>query len=895
MTRKKRWTLSIKRKMKLRTKTLKKSLFSKSELLIFILVFAVIGGYIIFRSFAATADCSSYPTAPSGTASINLCPTAVDHTLPAKFWGYGISRYYYNDPVQPGYQQLFKQVAPEVIRDQEGMGQNPGTPTNPDIFLKNLYSLAQTMKSQGLNLGVILMMESGPTSLPSGTSPATISNYDQTGNRGPANHAALVNWFMDGGIDVLGYEAYNEPGGDSNWYTQPSGYTGQLYVEEREGWAYIHQRQFSDAVHQALNAKGRKIQILAGVQGTGEGYGVDRAKQFFSGSGIVLTDSGGWPWSTNNLASTSSGPIFDVYDFHPYPASSDPQSGLNSLAYPTLTWQHQSSLLAFMENTRGYLDSNGGSTKQLAFDEGGFDKGTNVDALSEGVYAVLAARNQAHWNLPYYTLWSANTTSAAGQSIWPLFLTSDHVNFRNTIRSSAARDITGKFLHNYKKQMTGYNVATVNGSGMTPGGTDTNPVQRIQATAGLSADGTKMAVLAVNMDLTNSQPFQVNMGTTPTGAITATYMLENTPVGSMPTTTISTSSTSFTRTLEPGSEYLFEIPIGTQTSPPPTVSLSASPTTITAGGGSTLSWNSSSATSCTASGAWSGSKATSGSQSVSPTTTSTYTLVCTGAGGSSTVNATVTVNQVSAFQVPPATTAHVIDGNLSEADWNVTTPISKLVSGSTSDTGAWGATWDNNYLYVGVKVSDSNLSTVSGFTPVNYWHNDSVEVYIDPNGDGGTAYDTNDKQLAQVWNDNGLYGLGASTPGVLHAWKQITGGYSVEMAVPWSSLGTTPSSGMKLALDIGVNDAVNGSRVGQLIWHGTANDYQDPSGFGAAALTGTPISSVVGDINGDGHVDITDLSIMLTKYGTNDSSADINKDGAVNILDLSILLSHYGA
>jgi len=269
-------------------------------------------------------------------------------------------------------------------------------------------------------------------------------------------------------------------------------------------------------------------------------------------------------------------------------------------------------------------------------------------------------------------------------------------------------------------------------------------------------------------------------------------------------------------------------------------------------------------------------------------------LVCTGAGGSSTATAAITVNQATAFQLPAATTSHVIDGDLSEADWNIATPISKLVSGASSDTGTWGATWDSKYLYVGVKVSDSNLSTVSGFTPLNYWHNDSVEVYIDPNADGGTTYDSNDKQLAQVWNDNGLYGLSASTPGVLHAWKPITGGYSVEMAVPWSSLGTSPSSGMKLALDIGINDAVSGSRVGQLIWHGSANDYQDPSGFGAASLAGTPTIAIAGDINGDGHVDITDLSILLSKFGTSDSASDLDHDGIVSILDLSILLNNYG-
>jgi hypothetical protein len=50
-----------------------------------------------------------------------------------------------------------------------------------------------------------------------------------------------------------------------------------------------------------------------------------------------------------------------------------------------------------------------------------------------------------------------------------------------------------------------------------------------------------------------------------------------------------------------------------------------------------------------------------------------------------------------------------------------------------------------------------------------------------------------------------------------------------------------------------------------------------------------------GDLNSDGTVNITDLSILLSSWNTTSATADINKDGTVNILDLSILLSNYGA
>ena len=47
------------------------------------------------------------------------------------------------------------------------------------------------------------------------------------------------------------------------------------------------------------------------------------------------------------------------------------------------------------------------------------------------------------------------------------------------------------------------------------------------------------------------------------------------------------------------------------------------------------------------------------------------------------------------------------------------------------------------------------------------------------------------------------------------------------------------------------------------------------------------------DINNDGNVDVTDLSILLSNWNTSDTTADINNDGEVNIFDLSILLSNW--
>jgi hypothetical protein len=58
--------------------------------------------------------------------------------------------------------------------------------------------------------------------------------------------------------------------------------------------------------------------------------------------------------------------------------------------------------------------------------------------------------------------------------------------------------------------------------------------------------------------------------------------------------------------------------------------------------------------------------------------------------------------------------------------------------------------------------------------------------------------------------------------------------------------------------------------------------------------TPTPVPSKIGDINKDGFVNLTDLSIMLSNWNLTTSTGDLNGDGKVGITDLSILLTNWG-
>jgi parallel beta-helix repeat protein len=114
--------------------------------------------------------------------------------------------------------------------------------------------------------------------------------------------------------------------------------------------------------------------------------------------------------------------------------------------------------------------------------------------------------------------------------------------------------------------------------------------------------------------------------------------------------------------------------------------------------------------------------------------------------------------------------------------------------------------------------------------------------------------------------------------------------------ITWSSTNTTSCSASGAWSG---NKALSGSEVITAV--GASTYTLTCTGTGgsiskyASVDATTPLPAVkVGDINSDGSVNIFDMSILLSKYNSTDTTCDVNKDGIVNIFDLSILLSHYG-
>jgi fibronectin type 3 domain-containing protein len=77
----------------------------------------------------------------------------------------------------------------------------------------------------------------------------------------------------------------------------------------------------------------------------------------------------------------------------------------------------------------------------------------------------------------------------------------------------------------------------------------------------------------------------------------------------------------------------------------------------------------------------------------------------------------------------------------------------------------------------------------------------------------------------------------------------------------------------------------SGTYYYQVVAHNSQGDGARSNEIGAKA----------GDTNGDGHVNLSDLTVMLANLGTSSSFCDFNQDNIVNVFDLSFLMSRYGS
>jgi len=224
-----------------------------------------------------------------------------------------------------------------------------------------------------------------------------------------------------------------------------------------------------------------------------------------------------------------------------------------------------------------------------------------------------------------------------------------------------------------------------------------------------------------------------------------------------------------------------------------------------------------------------------------------------------------------------------IDGNINESNWNLDQNIVGVYpfyQNWSNNTTKFSTLWDDNYLYIAIEVLDENLvnNATNGL-------NDGIQIFIDSDFNKSYQYDSLDRQFKKGWNNNEIEEKNGLTEGVLHAVQNIDGGYTVEMAIPWSNLEVTPSTGKIIGFDISNIDNDNGNYYYQLIWSGNNINYGTTINFGELTLA-------LNDDDSDGIADDIDLcpntpiGEEVDANGCSESQLDDDNDGVMNNVDI---------
>lgn len=211
-----------------------------------------------------------------------------------------------------------------------------------------------------------------------------------------------------------------------------------------------------------------------------------------------------------------------------------------------------------------------------------------------------------------------------------------------------------------------------------------------------------------------------------------------------------------------------------------------------------------------------------------------------------------------------------VDGVLNESDWDISQPVAKLIDGAVvgdENVIFFGVTYNEEYLYVGIDVTDSTLvGTEIG------------EVFVDGNNSGGD-YDENDCHLRfTALGIEVIYGPAGMEPLIGFVVKPAFDGFTAEIGIAWADLGVTPEEGSQMGFDILMGDDDTGSGIEYtLAWNGGMQNLETTSSFGAMLLGGLSCGciSIYNETTGD--VVLRNPTDKPTEYvGTYELDADYN-------------------
>ena len=195
-----------------------------------------------------------------------------------------------------------------------------------------------------------------------------------------------------------------------------------------------------------------------------------------------------------------------------------------------------------------------------------------------------------------------------------------------------------------------------------------------------------------------------------------------------------------------------------------------------------------------------------------------------------------------------------------DAAWDNAVNIPLTINDGSEASANAKVLWDDDNLYVYATVKDAVLDKTGAQTH----EQDSLEVFIDEDNGKTASYGEDDKQYRINYNNEQSFnGKKCLAENVKSATKTIEGGYVVEAAFKWTDI--KPANGTKIGLELQINDAKDGKRIGTLSWYDeTGMGWSGSNVYGTVELTGKTGS------NGGG---------SSVNPGTSDTKPDVKPDG----------------
>ena len=192
---------------------------------------------------------------------------------------------------------------------------------------------------------------------------------------------------------------------------------------------------------------------------------------------------------------------------------------------------------------------------------------------------------------------------------------------------------------------------------------------------------------------------------------------------------------------------------------------------------------------------------------------------------------------------PPTPPGHVVNGVLDEIVWQIPAIIPKFVNTSGGEpqeqTEAWAA-FGKEGVYFAFSCQQARMSPANSATSAEVWKDDSVEVFIDADGDRKT-YDhfilgAVGARFHERVNGAALTGVNAQVEWQGAA-KVEEGKWLAEICIPYSTLGVTLKEGSVLRANLCRNNAVTGENT---CWITLNGGFHQPLKFGNVVM-GIPL------------------------------------------------------